>query len=453
MEAEKEVGRNLKKMETLKPRINKRYERYTQLMRDRRSRTPPRGTPHIPPSNRHTHDPALSGVAEPLEAGENRDLAVKLARTEISRRATVRKAFQQAGISPEEEQQRRAAGIWGDWESAAYQGRADADNDLSRRIQNVRVNMDDGKRPHDHRVPTTKQPIPRPLPATSSTSTYRYPTVPRQKPLDLSPPPPAKVLPQEISRPETPVLPPKESLENVLNGPSPPPLPDKVSSATSPTPPVPAKTPPVAGNDARPELNPSSFTFKPSAYLENGTPLRTVFLPPELRSHFLALASSNTRRNLETCGILCGTLISNALFISRLLIPEQTCTSDTCETVNESAIFDYCDSEDLMVLGWIHTHPTQTCFMSSRDLHTHCGYQVMLPESIAIVCAPSQTPDWGVFRLTDPPGLKSILGCTQSGLFHPHSETHIYTDALRPGHVFEAKGLEFETVDLRPEGS
>ena len=75
----------------------------------------------------------------------------------------------------------------------------------------------------------------------------------------------------------------------------------------------------------------------------------------------------------------------------------------------------------------------------------------MLPESIAIVCAPSRTPDWGIFRLTDPPGLKTVLNCTQPGLFHPHSETNIYTDALRPGHVFEAKGLEFETVDLRPE--
>lgn len=453
MEAEKEVSRNLKTLETLKPRINKRYERYKQLMQDRQSRTPPRGAPPALPSDRQPPDPALTGVAEPLEASENRDLAVKLARTEISRRATVRKAFRQAEISPEEEeQQRRAAGVWGNWETTLHKNGSDADNDLSRRIQNVRVNMDDGQRP-DHRVTSAKQPTTLPLSATSSTSVYKYPTVPRQKALELSPPPPPKVLRESILRPEAPVLPPKESLEAVLSGPSPPPLPDKISSISTTTPPVPAKTPPVTGDDGRPELNPSSFTFKPSAYLENGTPLRTVFLPPELRTHFLALASSNTRRNLETCGILCGTLISNALFISRLLIPEQTCTSDTCETVNESAIFDYCDSEDLMVLGWIHTHPTQTCFMSSRDLHTHCGYQVMLPESIAIVCAPSQTPEWGVFRLTDPPGLKSILSCTQSGLFHPHSQTHIYTDALRPGHVFEAKGLEFETVDIRPEGS
>lgn len=57
---------------------------------------------------------------------------------------------------------------------------------------------------------------------------------------------------------------------------------------------------------------------------------------------------------------------------------------------------------------------------------------------------------WGVFRLTDPPGMKTVLNCHQPGLFHPHADGNIYTDALRPGHVFEAKGLEFDVVDLRP---
>jgi STAM-binding protein len=46
--------------------------------------------------------------------------------------------------------------------------------------------------------------------------------------------------------------------------------------------------------------------------------------------------------------------------------------------------------------------------------------------------------------------MRVILNCAQSGLFHPHAESKIYTDALRPGHVHELKGLEFEVVDLRP---
>ena len=104
-----------------------------------------------------------------------------------------------------------------------------------------------------------------------------------------------------------------------------------------------------------------------------------------------------------------------------------------------------------MVLGWIHTHPTQTCFMSSRDLHTHVGYQVMIPESVAIVCAPSKQPDWGIFRLTDPPGMKTVLNCRRPGLFHLHDVDDIYTGALKPGHVFELPQMPFDVVDLRPK--
>ncbi|KAI5269096.1 hypothetical protein KEM52_005206, partial [Ascosphaera acerosa] len=78
--------------------------------------------------------------------------------------------------------------------------------------------------------------------------------------------------------------------------------------------------------------------------------------------------------------------------------------------VNEGAVFDRCDADELLVLGWIHTHPSQSCFLSSRDLHTHAGFQVMLRESVAVVCAPSRPAgrgaDHGYFRLTSPPGLQ-----------------------------------------------
>lgn len=443
--AEKQVKVNIEKLETLKPQINKRYERYQRLIQDRDSRKPKTAQiQHDLPSTQPISDPALSGTVQPLEAGENKELAVQIARKEINRRETVKRASRMAGITQEEEHARRTGGMWGDWEQALGQQNVNSGgDDLTRRIQEVRLRMEDSQ--DRNRVPgkQTEQ--------VEEPSAYRYPTVPRQKQFDVH----VQDLPKPLYNQEikAPAPPPKEFQQKHYPVEEPPPRPDKISSApAAPAPPLPSKEKAVvAKTESSPsDLNPSTFTFKPSAYLENGTPLRTVFLPPNLRERFLTLADSNTRRNLETCGILCGTLISNALFISKLLIPEQESTSDTCETVNESSIFDYCDSEDLMVLGWIHTHPTQTCFMSSRDLHTHCGYQAMLPESIAIVCAPSKDPDWGVFRLTDPPGLKSVLGCTQTGLFHPHAETNLYTDALRPGHVFEAKGLEFDTVDLRP---
>ncbi|XP_048500379.1 AMSH-like protease sst2 isoform X2 [Beta vulgaris subsp. vulgaris] len=48
-----------------------------------------------------------------------------------------------------------------------------------------------------------------------------------------------------------------------------------------------------------------------------------------------------------------------------------------CQTLNEEENFEVQDRESLFPLGWIHTHPTQTCFMSSVDLHTHYSYQVL----------------------------------------------------------------------------
>jgi STAM-binding protein len=54
------------------------------------------------------------------------------------------------------------------------------------------------------------------------------------------------------------------------------------------------------------------------------------------------------------------------------------------------------------------------------DLHTHCGYQSMLDEAVAIVLSPSRTPRHGVFRLShpDPPGLRELQRCRKHG-FHP----------------------------------
>ncbi|KAF9976521.1 hypothetical protein BGZ73_008357 [Actinomortierella ambigua] len=177
--------------------------------------------------------------------------------------------------------------------------------------------------------------------------------------------------------------------------------------------------------------------------------LRTLIVPIRLLDRFLNLVRPNTVKNLETCGILAGTLSRNKFTVTTLIIPKQTATSDTCSTTNEDELFEFQMERDLMTLGWIHTHPTQTCFMSSVDLHTHCSYQLMLPEAIAIVCAPKHEKDYGVFRLTDPPGLQVITNCREKALFHQHpGQDNIYTDAADQGHV-EFRDLDLEIVDLR----
>lgn len=128
-------------------------------------------------------------------------------------------------------------------------------------------------------------------------------------------------------------------------------------------------------------------SLKPSSSLIEGE-LRTVVIPSVLMEKFLSLAQTNTKNNVETCGILAGKLAANKFNITHVIVPKQNGTSDSCTTMNEEELFDYQDQYHLITLGWIHTHPSQTAFLSSVDLHTHCSYQIMMPEAIAIVCAP-----------------------------------------------------------------
>ncbi len=148
--------------------------------------------------------------------------------------------------------------------------------------------------------------------------------------------------------------------------------------------------------------------------------LRPLLIPETLISTFTRIAATNTARNIETCGILLGTVVNGELRTDRLLVPTQTGTSDTCTTTDEDEIWEYCAGQNACTFGWIHTHPTQTCFLSSMDLHTHCGYQSVLDEAVAIVLSPSHTPSQGVFRLShpDPPGLRELQRCRKHG-FHP----------------------------------
>jgi len=380
----------LDRLEILKPTIDARYNRWQKSLEQRREASTAIENDNFGSRTRvefASTDPAVAGNTTTLAAGENSDLAVRLAHKEIRRRETKRRATRQAGVSETEEQERRTAGLWDDWEAAlSKDGQPRDDDELQSSMEATRRRMDG---PHDI-VPDgvrdgvrrrLVKPTPRPpRPTRNGSSEYRYPSIPKSQPFQYEAvePPSRSYSPRPISPPPVPEhlppKPPKQRFEEQVYE-KPPSRPEKVTSQP----------------DTLVE-KPNSYTFRPSAYLENGNPLRTVFLPPTLREKFLQIAAPNTRNNLETCGMLCGTLISNALFIQKVVIPEQESTSDTCETINESAFFDYCANEDLMVLGWIHTHPSQTCFMSSRDLHTHCGYQIMMPESIAIVCAPSKNP-------------------------------------------------------------
>ena len=54
------------------------------------------------------------------------------------------------------------------------------------------------------------------------------------------------------------------------------------------------------------------------------------------------------------------------------------------QALAEEETFEVQDSRSLYPLGWIHTHPSQSCFLSSVDVHTHCGYQARNTQFVPI---------------------------------------------------------------------
>jgi hypothetical protein len=52
--------------------------------------------------------------------------------------------------------------------------------------------------------------------------------------------------------------------------------------------------------------------------------------------------------------------------------------------------------------------------------------------SQSILC----TSSFGIFRLTDPPALGTVLQCTAKEVFHPHPDVPMYTVRLHSGIIY-----------------
>ncbi|XP_049852186.1 STAM-binding protein-like [Schistocerca gregaria] len=176
-------------------------------------------------------------------------------------------------------------------------------------------------------------------------------------------------------------------------------------------------------------VGPLAFNgFTDHNFLKNGT--TSSFLTINLNKHaifsFMDLAVSNTSRNIETCGLLAGAFVESQhqYQITHIILPKQMGTSDTCTTIDEFEVFNYQTKHQLLTMGWIHTHPTQPCFLSSVDMHTQYSYQMLFAGALAIVVAPTSDPPFAAFHLSDQ-GLKVMQSCNQGG-FHYHGEGNLY---------------------------
>ncbi|KAL1901249.1 hypothetical protein Cpir12675_000617 [Ceratocystis pirilliformis] len=467
----------LKLMEEFKPRIEEEYNEWQRMQPTEKLQSPQK-----PPTQREMFreilDPNARKNVRVIDATENLELAMRVGRAAQEKRdnESARPVERYGGDGmrwsgpsqtrlfepPTQEQQEADDGVFQQQMQAARRNLDFSRLDAPTPSLPARSVTSESKTAYSYPLVSKPQPVDfttkAPVPTSSSLppqlppkyEVERYPNVrlatplrrPVEAPMPVRPYDTAYALRDSIATPKPISLAPFSSTK------SPPPVvPRKIELDTiSAQPQRPPKDLPVP----EPKINGPEFVFAPGAYLESGEPLRPMFLPSGLRKAFVALARVNTSRHIETCGMLCGAPQNGALYIHELLVPEQVGTSDTCETVNELAIYEHMEKHNLVCYGWIHTHPTQTCFMSSRDLHTHASYQAGLPEAIAIVCAPTSEPSYGIFRLTDPAGKDHILDCRQTATFHPHSIDNIYTKCNKPiGHVIEREDLTFTVVDLR----
>lgn len=213
------------------------------------------------------------------------------------------------------------------------------------------------------------------------------------------------------------------------------------SDEDAPAPAVKPKQKPAA----KPTSKPKPIIKKKSPPLIGG--LRQIDIDGEIFDSFMRAAHSNTSREIETCGILCGRMHDDesGFSVTHLIVPKQTGTTDTCATTDEEEIFLYQMKKDLLTLGWIHTHPTQACFLSSVDLHTQASYQGLFPEALAVVIAPKDQPNFSIFHLTNH-GLMTVQSCPLKG-FHLHDEIRLYEPS---SHVKLRWGQKkYKVVDMR----
>ena len=183
--------------------------------------------------------------------------------------------------------------------------------------------------------------------------------------------------------------------------------------------------------------------YRPNNYLDNLNSLRTLRIPKGVVLDFLEISEENTQHNTETLGILCGLQKENELHCKGLVLPKQSGDPYSCDCSDEELLLESIESQNWISLGWIHTHPKHSLFLSSVDMHTQYNYQCLLPEALALVYSPICAQKLSAFSLTQK-GLSEISKCQNRG-FHPHFEG-LFQEA---SHAVYEEHLGYRIFDLR----
>eukprot|EP00471_Norrisiella_sphaerica_P003744 CAMPEP_0184490616 /NCGR_PEP_ID=MMETSP0113_2-20130426/18336_1 /TAXON_ID=91329 /ORGANISM="Norrisiella sphaerica, Strain BC52" /LENGTH=265 /DNA_ID=CAMNT_0026874573 /DNA_START=196 /DNA_END=990 /DNA_ORIENTATION=- len=112
-------------------------------------------------------------------------------------------------------------------------------------------------------------------------------------------------------------------------------------------------TQPIQANAHKPvKEEPVDRTHSATVKQQSSSGLRTVRIGSDLTKKFMGFASKNTRKNVETCGVLCGVLKKNEFDISACILPPQSGTANTTTTQGEEKLIELQESKGLLTLGW-----------------------------------------------------------------------------------------------------
>ncbi len=91
----------------------------------------------------------------------------------------------------------------------------------------------------------------------------------------------------------------------------------------------------------------------------------------------------------ETAALLIGEEINGDVYIEDIRIGDQKGTAVYVEITQEELIkaaIDISEREDnKVIVGWIHTHPGLSVFMSATDVNTQLIYQSLYPKAVSII--------------------------------------------------------------------
>ena len=179
---------------------------------------------------------------------------------------------------------------------------------------------------------------------------------------------------------------------------------------------------------------------------QRGKKPKRMHLPPDLIRKFAQLSERNTNLRKETGGILAGVQRKGHYQVTHLIVPEQTGGPDRWDMQDVTEITTYfVRNPHLVMLGFIHTHPNMTSFLSSVDLHALYAYARDNPDLVSIVLAPERGTA-PAFTLTEE-GRERIGNCTEDGFHHHEGGDESFYEVA--DHVIDDPFLVTSIIDLR----